>query len=228
MSIDNDLLIYQHLGLGDHIICNGLVREISRDIKIKLFVKQQNIINMQIMYSDNRNISIVPVIDDYEARVLCNSNNCLRIGFCTGAPLISNIPWDQMFYIHGNVPFDYSWSRFYYPKNIEKENNTYNKIINNSTDYAFVHSTGSDGNDCIDYSVIDPKLTIVKSDQKINLFSYIKILENASEIHCINSAFIHLIDRLDNINSRTKLFYHKNFKLKPFSNFTLKKHWTII
>ena len=51
-----------------------------------------------------------------------------------------------------------------------------------------------------------------------------KIIENAKEIHCINSSFIHLIDRSSTCGD---LFYHKNFYTKPYSNFTLKKSWTI-
>lgn len=227
MSIKKELLLYHHLGLGDHIICNGLVRYFSQQHNIKLLSKKQNCANINIMYSDVKNIKIAPVNDDFEARSLCCDNNCLKIGFCTGAPFYTNVLWDEMFYVHGNIPFDYSWSYFHYPRDHDLENSIYNRLIKDHTHYAFVHNLGSDGNDCIDYKAIDPDLTVIKSDSTINLFAYTKILENASQIHCINSSFIHLIDRI-NINNNTELFYHKNFKLKPFSDFTLKKHWIVI
>ena len=47
-------LIHHHMGLGDHIICNGLVRELRSSIKGKLTLacKQHNLPTVKDMYSD--------------------------------------------------------------------------------------------------------------------------------------------------------------------------------
>ena len=42
----NKILLHHHLGLGDHIICNGLVRFLSINTKIDLFCKDQNLNNI--------------------------------------------------------------------------------------------------------------------------------------------------------------------------------------
>lgn len=49
-----ELYIYHHLGLGDHIICNGIVRHYSKlNDRIYLFVKPDNRNNLKIVSSDN-------------------------------------------------------------------------------------------------------------------------------------------------------------------------------
>tara|TARA_A100001035_G_scaffold238565_1_gene203270 strand:+ start:96 stop:314 length:219 start_codon:yes stop_codon:yes gene_type:complete len=60
-----------------------------------------------------------------------------------------------------------------------------------------------------------------KSDLFKNIFLYKKIIEEASEIHCINSSFLHLVDRVD---TKAKLYYHdvRGGIIK------LKKKWKII
>ena len=54
-TIDNYkfmIYIYHHLGLGDHIICNGLVRFLQKKHnQVSLFCYQHNIENVSFMYS---------------------------------------------------------------------------------------------------------------------------------------------------------------------------------
>ena len=54
-----------------------------------------------------------------------------------------------------------------------------------------------------------------------NMFLYQKLIYEASQIHCINSSFIHLVDRL---NTPAKLFYHDLIG----STLKLKNQWQII
>ena len=218
------MYIYHHLGLGDHLICNGLVRHFAENTAVTLLTKYNNFLNVKYMYQDNLNIHIIPITEDKEASDICGE--CLRCGSAINGKKYNNYLWDEIFYLDADIPFEYSWIKFNLYRNKTVEQNTYDKLTN-SRPYAFIHNAGSDGVDGINYTSIDSKLTLIKSDPSINLFAYQKILENAKEIHCINSSFIHLIDRMD-LHSNIKLFYHKNFRLKPFSDFTLKKKWNII
>ena len=63
----------------------------------------------------------------------------------------------------------------------------------------------------------------VEKDSDIfkNIFLYTKVIENAKEIHCINSSFAHLVDRFD---TKGKLIYHdvRGGRLK------FKKKWNYI
>jgi len=52
--------IYHHLGLGDHIICNGLVRELIKpEKKYKMFVKPHNHNIVKFMYRDLKNLDFI-------------------------------------------------------------------------------------------------------------------------------------------------------------------------
>jgi hypothetical protein len=85
---------------------------------------------------------------------------------------------------------------------------------------------GSDGIDRLDYTKIDHTLQKNYSNNG-NFFDNIDLIQNATEIHCINSSYIHLIDRIET-SKKTKLVYHKNFIRKNHSNFILKKDWIVV
>jgi hypothetical protein len=219
-----ELFLHHHLGLGDHIICNGLVRYLSQTNLIKLFCKTHNINNVKQMYLDNHNIDLIDVYNDNEAEKigLTNKENYIRIGVALNGnwPPQMEESWDRVFYYQLNIPYEYSWSLFKYnrPSSIQ------NIVPNNN--YAFICNKGSDGQDRIDYSKIDTSLQKVYSDQG-GFFDNLDLITNATEIHCVNSSYIHFIDRITTSNN-TILFYHKNFKFKRHGEFSLKKDWNIV
>ena len=51
-----------HLGLGDHIICNGILRKLreSYDI-VHMPVKNHNLLNVQDMFKDDTGIELISV-----------------------------------------------------------------------------------------------------------------------------------------------------------------------
>ena len=53
------ILIHHHLGLGDHIVCNGLVRNLIQKNQIYgIFVKKHNVDNVMFMYKDLKNLKL--------------------------------------------------------------------------------------------------------------------------------------------------------------------------
>ena len=57
--------VYHHLGLGDHIICNGMVRYFKEIYgKIKVFCKPHNYKNVEYMYRDDDNIEVLSIGED--------------------------------------------------------------------------------------------------------------------------------------------------------------------
>ena len=53
------IILKQHYGLGDYIICNALVRNFAKSYKVILPVAQQYIESVTFMYRDNSNIECV-------------------------------------------------------------------------------------------------------------------------------------------------------------------------
>jgi hypothetical protein len=222
------LIIYHHLGLGDHIICNGLVRYLAQNNKVILICKNKNINNVNFMYRDNTNISTQPVDNDYEADYYCNSQSdidVLRVGFAVGGKKFSDCLWDENFYRNANVNFEYSWSRFYIEPDMSKTEKLYASLNPKNEPYIFIHNIDSTNSDRIDYSIIDRTKKIIITDRNIDFFDYCSIIYKALEIHCIDSSFKHLIDR---IPTTGQLFYHKLRLPKPYDNYTQKKNWTIV
>ena len=60
--------ILHHLGMGDHLHCNGMVRHIRETLlpewDICLFSWQRNFKNVEYMYRDDSSIEVVPLVDD--------------------------------------------------------------------------------------------------------------------------------------------------------------------
>lgn len=222
------MIIYHHLGLGDHIICNGLVRHFAEAGEVTVLCKYRNAKNIKFMYRDNPNIIIHEVLADEEANEFCVSqknNDVLRIGFAVGGKRYYDCLWDENFYKNAYIDFDYSWSKFIVVPDEEESLQTYKKLNPKNEDYIFIHSIDSTNTDRINYSIIDNSIKVIKTDSSIPFFDYYYIIQNAKEIHCIDSSFKHLVDR---ISTTGKLFYHKLKHPKPYDLYNSKKEWYIV
>lgn len=201
------IYLYHHLGLGDHIICNALVRIFSKRFdRLFLFCKHHNYESVRFMYSDLQNIDFISVADDLEADRFILENRIfrktIRVGFdqmySTGSK-----NFDESFYMQFGIDFDSRWSEFHVPRNIEREKALFDRFGLSGKKYIFVHD---DARFSIDMKMIeiDPQTIIVRPDRDIteNIFDYLTIIENASQIHAIESSFMFIIDSL-NIDPET-------------------------
>lgn len=104
-----ELYIYHHMGLGDHIICNAIIRNYAKENDmIHLFVKPHNHKNVSFMFRDLTNIDYI--ISDDSIAVWSsnwrqspenyikdnNITNLLKIGF--EKLDISRYKFDESFY----------------------------------------------------------------------------------------------------------------------------------
>lgn len=224
------IYIYHHLGLGDHIICNGLVRHFAETKKVFLLCKNKNHTNIKFMYRDNTNITVNSTQDDVSANNFCNNidtdtNEVLRIGFAVGGYKYNDCLWDENFYRNANLNFQYSWSKFYIEPDLQKCSELYLNLNPYNEPYIFIHNIDSTNTDRINYLKIDSSKKIIKTDPNINFFDYFTIIQQASEIHCIDSSFKHLVDR---IHTKGKLFYHKLKDPKTYDSYNSKKEWIVV
>ena len=224
MSKDK-IYIHHHLGLGDHIICNGLVREFAKTFnQVFLFSKPHNFDNVSFMYKDLDNLIVIEA-EDSDAVNYIVSNNLqnyyLRVGH---ENMVRGYNFDESFYQQVNIDFEKRWDSFFIERDPKSEDIPFIELNPNNEPYALIHNTGSDGVDRIDYSKIDDSLKQIVIPKKYGFFDFIKLIENAKEIHCIDSSFIHLVNSL---NVGNKKFFHKNYINRNF-DFTLKGEWTVI
>lgn len=226
----NSIYIYHHLGLGDHIVCNGLVRYYAEKYdKTYVFCKPNNAKNVNKMYSDNSRIRLILMADAEVRRFVSISpdNYYLVVGHDKLTHIMSkpdNIKkFDEIFYEIANVPFSDKWDKFYYERDLKREKEVYYEILglDDHSEFIFMHESNYDPIT----KEIPKDVKIIKPDNiEIGLFDYLYTIEKAKEVHVMNSSFMNLIDCIQ--LRQDGLFYHEYSR--PNINAVLKLPWKIL
>jgi len=192
--------IYHHLGLGDHIICNGLVRSlISKNEKYTMFVKPHNRFTVEFMYRDLPNIQYFEA-DDYGVNNFFKQHNIKReqtliLGFSGG---FNSSSFDELFYLQNGIPFENRWDKFKVVRDIESEINLFKKYNVEEKKYIFIHD---DGRYRINFNKINNpnNLPIIKCEQGMtnNIFDFCYTIQNSVSFHSIESSFQFMVDSLN-------------------------------
>jgi hypothetical protein len=203
--------IYSHMGLGDHIILNGLIRSIIKpNIKYFMFVKKIYQTSVKFMYKDLFNLELIPVENDDEVKYWLEGfqiKNLIKIGFENLN--LKDRYFDKAFYSQFNLPIETKWENFYINRDLDKEDKLFQSLNIEKGKYIFLHEDIS-RNFKINRDLIQNKsLSIIEPYQTDNIFDWYSVIENAAEIHCICSSFKHLADSLDLKNN--KLYYHISY-----------------
>jgi hypothetical protein len=202
--------IYHHLGLGDHIICNGLVRSLIKDSeKYSMFVKPHNRKTVEFMYKDLTNLSFIEGDDSFVNNFLKDNNvtpeNIIVAGFYNHPK--SN-QFDDSFYLQNNLPFTDRWEKFKVIRDLEKEMELFSKFNVKENEYVFIHDDSSRGFIIDEKNVVNKNLKIIRpvAGYTNNVFDYCYLMQNSLESHFIDSSFRLIFDSLKLRN--TNLFYH--------------------
>ena len=229
-NLGEEFVLHHHLGLGDTIICNGLVNFLSTKYsKIYLPVKGNLFNTVQFLYSENKNLSLFKISNDsreediYEF-ALSKNVKILRVGYQN----VKDQPFNLAFYKQLGLPYRYSQKYFSIPSDINKEVLLKDHLINfynvNPNSYSVIHNEYQFPGGKFDLKLIDEQNAIYvskESDLFMNLFLYRSLIESAQTIHCINSSFLHLVER---VNTKAKLYYHNLRK----NNLHLSNKWTYV
>lgn len=208
------MYIYPHLGLGDHIICHGIVRNICTKYNNEiheLVTKPQFINSLRFMYRDIKNLKLLLVENDHEAHVILDplpEEKKIYIGHHHLQKFTNDgLNFDEAFYKQIGLNFQRRWTDFNIQRDLDKEMTLLTKV-KVPKEYIFIHEDTKRGF-CIDKSKIKNKtLTIVtpQPDYTDNIFDYLTLIENAKEIHCFDSSFKLMIDSV--LQNRNNLYYH--------------------
>ena len=107
------------------------------------------------------------------------------------------------------LPYRFSYKYFYFPKDEKLENELMDYLIKyykvDPSNYVLVHKDAS--NESYELKIKSKQIIYVDKETDIfnNIFLYSKLIKDASEVHCVNSSFLHLVDRVD---TNAKLIYH--------------------
>jgi hypothetical protein len=205
--MSEEIILYHHLGLGDHFVCNGLVNYLSEKnkYKIHLICKQQYFGTISSLYSDNKRIIVHPIscIDENCSNEISTVNEfskeknipILRVGFDSCDPY----DWDRSFYKQLDIPFDVRYSYFRLPSLVE------NMLPVPDENYILIHDSTRIKKYDLNIESNYHHMYVVNGLTD-NMLCYLNMIYGAKEIHCVNSSFFHLVDSIKNTKSR--LYYH--------------------
>ena len=230
IETETSIILHHHLGLGDHIICSGMINYLTKKFKeIYIPVFQRNYDNIKYLYQENKKVKLFLVSPSEEDKDVFdfgiqNNLKILKVGF----KKIKNQSFNIAFYNQLNLDYKISFDYFSLPQNREKENllfdhlmNFYN--INKKEDYVLIHSTSSRATHPLRRNKEKNEVFVEKdSDLFKNIFLYNKLILNAKEIHCMNSSFIHIVER---VPTNAALFYHE---IREPSSLKLHKNWEVV
>jgi hypothetical protein len=199
--------LYTHLGLGDIIICNGLIREVCKKYPhVTIFCKPKYYTSVSFMFRDLTNLDIIQK-DDHDANTFLQNipdSQKYFLGHYNLQLYITKNTFDQCFYKQIGLNFLKRWSKYHVNRDTIKEDELFEQIAPKQP-YAFIHDD-IDRGFLINENYVDPNLVKFRPKKIDNIFLYCKILEQATEIHCMDSCFKHIADSLQLENK--KLFYH--------------------
>tara|TARA_Y100000310_G_scaffold145370_1_gene144712 strand:- start:5455 stop:6162 length:708 start_codon:yes stop_codon:yes gene_type:complete len=233
-----DLFFRGHLGLGDHIVCNGLFRVLhEKHDKSIIPVKRHNRYSVERMFQDLSNVVVVPVINDFEADVYAKNytsfgHNVVALGHYGKEFMKDAATFDESFYNQAGVEYQARWDSFYYPPDETREQQAYSEFCKriDGDKYVFVHDDEVRGLKINENNL--PDLPVFRPDHKfgaagkISFFDYGLLLRNATEIHCIDSSFALFADHIDTSRVEKKVIhrYLRRENLNP----RYKDDWEIV
>lgn len=229
------------LGLGDLIVCTGMFIELAKKHKFCIVpVKKSNELSLKSLLGHTSNIYITSFKDSLSIALMQRQSRIVKsLGLKTielgyfGKNWLGNTKkkFDEQMYNQAEVDFSYRWINFHPMRDNKKEMEFFDSFGVEKGKYAFIHEDKTRGM-VIDRSLIDSSLTILESNPKYvknSITDYMYLIENAAEIHTIESSFAALVESMNISNPK---FAHRYARLKvvldPRVEFTYKSDWVIL
>ena len=134
----NSLIIYHHIGLGDIVICNGLVNYVSNLVeKVYLVVDEKFKDQAKYLYSDNPSVEILsdkPIsvnnLNSFVEKLsIEKKTEVLQIGWDNYSSNFFQIPFYKAFYKQLKLPYSYSYKYFRLPTSSQLEDKLSNHLV---------------------------------------------------------------------------------------------------
>lgn len=220
-----DIVVLEpHLGLGDNIICLGLVRAMARNNPNKKFYYvclHRCYQSLAWMFQDLSNVFLFAVESGREARQLAGFLNAeyLPIGI-VGVDLMQ---FDRYFYDQHQVNFELRWLDSSVPPGPKSED-LFRRLNPMGEPYILVCDSKSENN-IYGLNIENPRnLKVIKIYAATdNIYDWTKLVLFADEIHTIDTSFIHFVESTLYGKPVKSIFYH--VIRKDPSEFSRKLPW---
>ena len=221
---EKKICIFPHRGSGDQINNIGMIRYLSTCYDL-VRICTNTVKLCEELYSDDPQIEIVfdntpQYCTYYDNHIYYESLRKKMPGWIIfpvyyfgESPPGDKYPYDKFydaFYLQLGIPIKYRYLYNYIPRNIERERAVMEKYIPKDTEYIFVHGRLDKVSVTTDKFVFDVGST--EERRLILLLDYMKIIENASEIHVDDSSFFCLANYMD-LSKVKKLVVYRHHTL---------------
>ena len=223
---EDTLYIWHHLGMGDYLIANGIVRHYATlHDNIVLFYKSPHKQKVKRLYADLPNITFKDggTKEDQYAKgweLLNPMAPLLKVRLETALP--PGVKLEEYFYKMAKVPIDYKWNKFHFERDHTREKEVFYDILGltDDSEYIFLHDDPR-----VETKGIPKHIKIIKPDNmEVELYDYLLVMERAQEVHLMSSSFFCLADCIQLQND--ELYFHqyiRNITLGPTN-----LNWNII
>jgi hypothetical protein len=211
-----ELLVRGHLGLGDALIVNAIIRHLCKTQAVTFLHKAHNAQAIAFMFRDLDNLSLISTRnaegalpmgckdDDEVADLMCKEmrkagKQVLGLGLYGEKRLWNHAPgFDESFYKQVGLDHHDRWNGFKCARQESRE------LEVPSGKYCFVHEDAERGFIIPPEALPQRKMKIVRPDKTLKnkhgdpcmIFDYWGWLDGAEEIHCIDSSFAIMVDHL--------------------------------
>lgn len=235
-KVKSRILLDFHHGMGDELICNGLVREYCKRYEsVGIFCLKRNYPSVSFMYRDLTNLRI-HVVGSHTERMRFRFFNPLRFGESRYDEIRTIDAYDdecgirferQVYEKTFGIPLEKKWDSFFVERDPDRESALLKKT-GVTGPFQFVHD---DGRFPLDRSRISQTLPVIEPTKELtnNVFDCCGAIEQAREIHVVDSSFIVLIDCLQYVNDAQRLYKHQYARATPAAQSPLlRKPWAIL
>jgi hypothetical protein len=182
------LFVFQHLGMGDAIICNGMIRTLAKQHpKVCPVTDARYIHAVRMMYRDVPNIQVLATItyEEVEHRWKPVHQDGMYLGYFAAG--FNPKKFVQEFYRQSGVPLDARWDAFELPVGFFKPPPVDTDVL--------VHDSQDRGFGIYDFRLPTGR-KITRITRRNNFWDWLPEIRGAKEIHCIDSSYLNLVDSM--------------------------------
>lgn len=229
IKVMNRVYLVSPLYLGDAFVINALVHKWAAQAhEVHLPTLPQYVVTVQCLYAQTPNVKVVPYLGaDHETNYI-REHELHVINFRTlyemqklplkhhDQPVQVPVNWDRQIYEYFDVPFSQRYAGFQLPDHIPDTQLLYDKLNPTHEPFVLWHGASHTMTQTPQIDLIawrshigaKPRRIIpIETGHTVNLLSYMKLIEQAEEIHCIPSAFHCLVDSVVR-RTQAELFFH--------------------
>ena len=205
------VMLEPRAGLGDSLLCIGLIKELAKKYPDSFFyyacIAPKSYHTIAWILNDVSNVYPIPVKGGKEARQLSGFWNCEH--WEIGVSYVDLKRLDASYYEQHGIPFERRWERGQIKAG--PQSNALRKQFSSNNEKYIIACNIASSNVSFNLNIQNPdghKIIYVHPVTN-NLCDWIGLMENASEIHTIDTSFIHLVESyFYGSSSYPKLYFH--------------------